>query len=250
MHTYAHIRYFLKSSRILHKLKWVRDVACVTGKLHAQLKREKLRLSRIENQICQKRWWGKGRWIQRFSRHTKAKKSLTLWVKRPGGRKTRGKSPGAIHLWTDLRKREGLNLCTTDLWTHIQVADGFDQLWVIAMAADWGTWSGTRREKASRNVNSRGCGEAPLPLKQRVCQKDEAGSSRRSDACGYVQGGREGRNRRKKRGKRKGEEMRSGKCRAEWRIRRVNKCPKVPCSSDFYRVNLGWWLHLCAVLWI
>lgn len=33
-------------------MKWVRDVACVTGKLHAQFKREKPQLSRIENQIA------------------------------------------------------------------------------------------------------------------------------------------------------------------------------------------------------
>lgn len=33
-------------------MKWVRDVACVAGKLHAQFKREKLRLSRIKNRIA------------------------------------------------------------------------------------------------------------------------------------------------------------------------------------------------------
>lgn len=40
MHTYAHIRWFLKSSHVLHNLKWVRDVACVTGKLHTQSNRK------------------------------------------------------------------------------------------------------------------------------------------------------------------------------------------------------------------
>lgn len=116
MHTYAHIRWFLKSSHVLHNLKWVRDVACVTGKLHTQSKREKLQLSRIENGMAYlSEKMVRKRPLKTKIQQTEAKKSLAPRAKILGGRTTWEKSPGAIHLWIDLRKREDLNLCATNL---------------------------------------------------------------------------------------------------------------------------------------
>lgn len=116
MHTYAHIRWFLKSSHVLHKLKWVRDVACVTGKLHTQSKREKLQLSGIENRIAYlSEEMVRKRPLKTKIQQMEAKKSLAPRGKTLGGRTAREKSPGAIHLWIDLRKRE--DTCGRWIWS-------------------------------------------------------------------------------------------------------------------------------------